>query len=51
MKDIETGFIVYKLTPDKRLELVAEANTLELCENYLKQENFRVVPCHRKTKK
>lgn len=47
---MEKAYLVYKIDTFNNMELVAEADSIELCNPYLSKDNFRVVSCWRKTK-
>ena len=45
---MKKSYLVYKIDTFNGMELVAEADTLELCKNFLKKDNFRVIECFKK---
>lgn len=45
---MKKSYLVYKIEVFNSPELVAEADSLELCENYLKNNKFRIIECFKK---
>lgn len=46
---MKKSYLVYKIDTFKGMELIAEADTLELCKNYLNKDNIRVIECIKKS--
>ena len=46
---MKKAYLVFKIDNFNGITEVAEADTLELCQGYLKSEKFRVVECWKKS--